>query len=565
MNPASSPRNEINMKQQSTKPTFVRQCMACPPSSHARARTSGFVKRPKARFDLLELPADILVDDLARFLDSQSLARLALTNKSLHCLLKPVLNSRLVKASRRREGLFFWAAVNGLEPIVKLLLENGIDPNRGAAFAYRGSIYWGNLYLGESTDRDWERVLTKLGCFENGSAAPKLSGIGTARARLVTLSQLPITNLGTSAYILFFPIHLAVFSGSLSVVDRLVRNGASLDAPFTGLKGLNTTQRCPWKPWLWDGEPLDTFWHKTPLYIAILKGNIEMARFLAGKSPRTSRSLLSTYRARARDDLNMALSPFHVALAAPGDSMARFVLQNSGLGELFGEAAMRAAKNENWFGNSPLWLACLNDNWEAVSWLLREVPGCDVNHDMGGGRTPLTYAIITNRFDAAIRLLEAGADINVEVTTLGAGRLSFMCSSIHQPQNWPEHWSELEWVSGRRLADTIPFFFCFRRLSHPALWQKSMPHRARVPDTDEMARYLRYVVGKGLVRVDQMRHPWDNRSLTTVLYDVKRQAVYDRLHRSQRSREDYFCPKIDWGVLHQVVKELGQTLKPKTK
>ena len=52
--------------------------------------------------------------------------------------------------------------------------------------------------------------------------------------------------------------------------------------------------------------------------------------------------------------------------------------------------------------------------------------------------------------------------------------------------------------------------------------------RARVPDTDEMARYLRYVAGKGLqVKVDQMRHPWDNRPLATMLYDLKRQAVYE--------------------------------------
>lgn len=67
------------------------------------------------------------------------------------------------------------------------------------------------------------------------------------------------------------PLHRAAYRGELEEVKRLVEAGANANEPFrTGLvKG--------------DGE----FWETSPLAIAVWKGNLDVAKFLAAKMANT--------------------------------------------------------------------------------------------------------------------------------------------------------------------------------------------------------------------------------------------------------------------------------------
>lgn len=90
---------------------------------------------------LLHLPNEILIQ-IASYLTVFSLAQLILTNTLLKAVLTPLLQTRALEPKRSIPALC-WAILAGYEPLVRLLLEKGVNVNHkiDAKYTWAYSIY----------------------------------------------------------------------------------------------------------------------------------------------------------------------------------------------------------------------------------------------------------------------------------------------------------------------------------------------------------------------------------------------------------------------------------------
>ncbi|KAK0609541.1 ankyrin repeat-containing domain protein [Bombardia bombarda] len=190
-----------------------------------------------------------------------------------------------------------------------------------------------------------------------------------------------------------YPLHVAVIGGNLNTVKLLIGRGASLELhcqrhrlsilPEGPLRRIQTLCR----------GTRNTDVCTTPLYVAVRHGRVDIASFLLGSG--VPHDFCPSHK---------AVSLLHTAATLPGQNGLDMIKCLLGTG-LFDIAAPNSA------GLPPIWLAYLNENWEAFYYLLSV--GADVNHDIEEGFTLLVHAIMLGRFDEAERLVKAGASLDV--------------------------------------------------------------------------------------------------------------------------------------------------------
>ncbi|KAL0633840.1 putative ankyrin-repeat protein [Maublancomyces gigas] len=149
---------------------------------------------------LLDLPNELLLPIVESFEHPHDVNSLLLTNRRLAILLTPILNEFSLQAKHATTALF-WAAANGCEPMVKLLLTHGAKIIVVAASSGKGA----KMVLHQSP----------------GSCSDMLVKFVMAQGVNLALQDSHGKN--------WIPLHWAAKNANLTMIKLLLNRGAEVD------------------------------------------------------------------------------------------------------------------------------------------------------------------------------------------------------------------------------------------------------------------------------------------------------------------------------------------------
>jgi len=154
----------------------------------------------------------------------------------------------------------------------------------------------------------------------------------------------------------------------------------------------------------------------TPLCVALLCGRCRLAEVLL-KATKASKHPC----ALSEDGVVQLVSPLHAAASSKNGGLEMIELVLRHLGPEFD------VDQVNFAGLTSLWVASLNQRADADMLAHLKSAGASIEFDLGMGYTPLAHAVLNHtRFGQAIKLVQAGADINVTFYTWG----------VTEPKSW---------------------------------------------------------------------------------------------------------------------------------
>lgn len=225
----------------------------------------------------------------------------------------------------------------------------------------------------------------------------------------------------------FTPLHIAAKFGQDDAVKWLLNHGARIEAVAHNLCGCqdgatDIANDTDFDPRL---SPLST-----PLHIAICNGQLTTAKLLVSRG--------------AELDVGVA-TPLHTAARFNNAEAVDFLLKN----EL---ADVDQSDNH---GYAPLHLACMTfQDVSAMEKLFEFDADLEVNAD--DGRTPLAFACERGYFRAALRLLDQGADHEVEwdgQTPIQVAAMSMTSFFPRRPPSESDTWEDERELLVRRLLE----------------------------------------------------------------------------------------------------------------
>ncbi|KUI57421.1 Ankyrin-1 [Cytospora mali] len=225
----------------------------------------------------------------------------------------------------------------------------------------------------------------------------------------------------------FTPLHIAAKFGQDDTVKWLLKHGARIEAMAHNL--------CACQDDVVDIANDNDFNPRfsplvTALHIAICNGHLETAK------------LLVSYGADV--DVGIA-TPLHTAARYNNTEAVSFLLEN----ELF------HVEEPDRYGHAPLHLACMEFRDLVAMEKLLEF-GADLETNNDDGMTPLAFACDRGYFNAALKLLDKGANHDVEwdgQTPIQAAALSMRHFFPRKPPPDPETWEDERETLIRRLLE----------------------------------------------------------------------------------------------------------------
>ncbi|KAL8295977.1 hypothetical protein RB600_001460 [Gaeumannomyces tritici] len=299
----------------------------------------------------------------------------------IRCIPKeePVIHGQILKILRRgvininvkdEDGStpLQWAAENGHEAVVRLLLDRGADKDAKVGDG-RTPLHWAAAGGHEAV----ARLLVEAGADKEAK-----DGCGGGRT----------------------PLHLAAAGGHEAVARLLVEAGADKEAKdgrFSGRTPLHRAAEGGHEAVARllveagaDKDAKDIF-GRTPLHRAAEGGHEAVARLLVEAG--------ADKEAKDKDGRFFGRTPLHCAAEGGHEAVARLLVE---------AGADKEAEDGGFFGRTPLHCAAEGGH-EAVARLLVEA-GADKEAKDGGGRTPLHRAAEGGHEAVARLLVEAGAD-----------------------------------------------------------------------------------------------------------------------------------------------------------
>jgi len=172
---------------------------------------------------LLRLPNELLLL-IAENLNPKDLKRFLETNSGLAALFTPLLQ----KHALRDKTVLLWAAANGQDHLVKLLLEKGIDVNLQAGDLLRTPLH-------EACHNGHESTVNLLLSVGADLSIPSIHGdtplhVSIAHAKIVEALLNRGANINAqSFYWNETPLHKAIDAGAEETVELLLSCGARID------------------------------------------------------------------------------------------------------------------------------------------------------------------------------------------------------------------------------------------------------------------------------------------------------------------------------------------------
>ncbi len=321
-------------------------------------------------------------------------------------------------------------------------------------------------------DRDAVRTLLKQGADASAAQGDGMTALHWAAERgdveLATMLVFAGANLGAVTRIgQYTPLHLASQAGNAAVVEMLITAGADVTARTTtsGVTPLHLAAEAGSADAVTmllargaDPNARESEWGQTPLIFAAAGNRVAAIRVLlaAGADPRLASHTVDVVKQQALDRAakerqREVLKSFGVTgdgKATPSQlqaavEAARELYRSGKIPEKKTPADEREAFRE-FFGDpfptitakgglTPLLHAARQGNIEAALALVDG--GADVNQvSVSDATSPLLMAVINGQFDLALRLVERGADPNLASTTNGVTPLWAAVNAEWQPR-----------------------------------------------------------------------------------------------------------------------------------
>ena len=482
----------------------------------------------------LDLPLELILS-ISDFLIITDFLSLRGTSREIKDVLNHLYPYRLRQAVQDSPRIFFAACFNGDTRIVRDTVPV-VDLNAGLAIVFRKSLDKSlssgssRVYLPHEDDREnisdimdycqcsWDRASASFEDLHMRKEDPEDYYSFTQPSRYRDSDDLeeyqsqfleyerpedplahPQDHLAGYTTRLFFPIHVAIVKGHIEVVKLLIEHGASIEAPCYHLPGEGTAQS--FGVTSSRGQELRVV--VTPLYLAIVRERCDIAELLL-KSGASTNLCLAGER----------LSPLHVAVGINYTTkMIQFCIDQS----LCDPTHLH---EPNYSGLPPIWLAVLNQNWHALSFLQKL--GANIDHDLSNGFTPLTYTLLLDDLSAAIHLIEVGARHDIPFISAPD---NFPLRRRRNPENI------INMVRRNRSPEEVavyrglcPFELYLRYLARCALacaLPRGHPdHSSVMFPADKLREFLGWVAGRG-EQVDINAKDDAGMSVLTSLFEVR--------------------------------------------